>query len=200
MPTVSASRLPQSARAAMIPGRVFLDTSIVQTLYTYGSFIYDGEDLAPDARVCAVPNGVGNLEALRDIVHVWGGHGQFQLALSSAGMQEVADRGRVGFLHWANELMAYTNDWLRSLETRESIPSPSAMRLADKLDAPPLKHNVSTKDRRLLKDAVLFGCDVFLTMERRLPKMGDRVQQQVGVAVLQPVAYWQRLAPYAALF
>src|SRR6266498_6008755 len=90
----------------MNPGRVFLDTSLLQVLHSYGGFIYDGDDIDAHAPLWSVPDGVTNVEALREIVRVWG-HGQFQLALSKASMREAADRSHWGFLQWANEMKAY---------------------------------------------------------------------------------------------
>jgi hypothetical protein len=183
----------------MIPGRVFLDTSVLQTLHTYGSFIYDSDDIAPNDRIWTMPDGFANLEALRDAVRVWGRGMQFHLALSRASMQEVADRRHLGFLQWADEMMAYGEDWLLSATTDEPIPSPEAVRLASKLDGPSFGY-LGSKDRRLLKDAVLLGCDVFLTMERRLPTQAAHMERHLRISVVQPLEYWRLLAPWAALF
>jgi hypothetical protein len=182
-----------------IPGRVFLDTSLLQALHTYGSFIYDGDDLEPDARIRAARDGVANLEGLRDAVRVWGGHGHFQLALSNASLREVLDRQHVDFLQWANEMMAYTDDWLLSFTPTEPIPSPRTVRLAAKLDGASFGY-LGAKDRQLIKDAVLLDCDVFLTMEGKLPKNGAHIQREVGIVVAQPLEYWRLLGPWAALF
>lgn len=189
---------PMASGWSLVPGRVFLDTSVLQALHTYSEFIYDNDDLDPTARVRSMPEGAANLEALRDAVSVWG-RGHFQLALSHASMDEVLDRQHSGFLQWAGEMMAYTDDWLLSCEPDESIPTPEATRLAAKLDGPSFGY-LGSKDRLLLKDAVLLGCDVFLTMERRLPTRAAHLRQHVGIVVVQPLAYWRLLAPWAGLF
>jgi hypothetical protein len=103
----------------MNPGRVFLDTSLLQVLHSYGGFIYDADDIDAHAPLWSVPDGVTNVEAPRDIVRVWG-HGQFQLALAKASMREVTDRSHWGFLHWANEMKTDGDDWagvVRGLRT-----------------------------------------------------------------------------------
>jgi hypothetical protein len=127
------------------------------------------------------------------------GHGQFQLALSKASMREVADRSHWGFLQWANEMKAYGDDWLASYAASEPVPTPEAVRLAAKLDGPSFGY-LGSKDRRLIKDAVLLGCGVFLTMERRLPKNAAHMRRELGINVVQPLAYWRLLFPRTASF
>jgi len=182
----------------MIPARVFLDTSVLQALHTYGEFIYDGDELDGRARILTVPDGVANLNALREAIRVWG-RGQFQLALSRASMNEVLDRGHSDFLRWAGEMMAYKDDWLLTFAPAERLPTAKTTRLAAKLDGASFGY-LASKDRLLLKDAVLLGCDVFLTMERKLPKNAEHIRHHFGIAVVQPVSYWQLLAPWAGLF
>ena len=58
---------------------------------------------------------------------------------------------------------------------------------------------LSTKDATLIRDAVWLECDVFLTMERKLPKNSAHIEQELGIKVLQPIGYWDLLRPWAAL-
>jgi hypothetical protein len=58
---------------------------------------------------------------------------------------------------------------------------------------------LSTKDAYLIRDAVLLECDVFLTMERKLPRNSAHIEQELGIKVLQPIGYWDLLRPWAAL-
>lgn len=59
---------------------------------------------------------------------------------------------------------------------------------------------LGASDRELLKDAIQFGCDAFLTMEARLPKNSVRIQALTGLRILTPEEYWARLEPWAALW
>ncbi len=47
---------------------------------------------------------------------------------------------------------------------------------------------ISLKDRRLLQDALILGCDAFLTMERerKLPAVADQVLRATGLRILRP--------------
>lgn len=49
---------------------------------------------------------------------------------------------------------------------------------------------ISTKDRVLLQDALDFGCDAFLTMERNLPTAAEHVQRLTGLRIRRPTTYW----------
>ena len=58
---------------------------------------------------------------------------------------------------------------------------------------------LSTKDAKLVRDAVLLECDVFLTMEGKLPKNALSIEKALGIKVMQPVRYWELLKPWTSL-
>jgi hypothetical protein len=180
-----------------IPGRVFLDSSTLQTLQDYGEFIYDGGEIAQDDRVWSIPDGFQNVEALRKIMLV-GGRGSLQFALSRNSLQEVLDRGRYNYLQWALEMLDYWESCLASYEDGGSAFSGHGVALAAKLTENRFGY-LSEKDARLIQDAVLLECDVFLTMERRLPKNAAHLERELKIKVVQPVGYWDLLGPWAAL-
>lgn len=70
-----------SSRFEEIPQRVFLDSTILQTLLRYGGFLYENEPVDAADKIWQNPHGMANLEALRDIMHV-NERAQFQFALS----------------------------------------------------------------------------------------------------------------------
>jgi len=180
----------------VVPGRVFLDTSILQTLQDYGPYIYDGDSIPFGDHIFGRADGPANLEALRDIVRVWSGHGQFQLAISRNSLQEVADRGHSGYLQWALEVADYCENWLTTVTDTHT---PEAQRLATMLGSGAFGY-LGVKDRQLIQDAVLLGCDAFLTFERRLPTNSGHLKQRLRIEVVQPTSYWNLLAPWAGLF
>jgi hypothetical protein len=51
-----------------VPRRIFLDSCTAQTLRDYGGFIYEGEGIPKSDRIHQMPDGIANLEALRDII------------------------------------------------------------------------------------------------------------------------------------
>ena len=182
---------------SQIPGRVFLDSSTLQTLQDYGEFIYDGAEITQNDRIWSIPDGFQNVEALRQIMLV-GRRGSLQFALSRNSLQEVLDRGRYGYLQWALEMLEYWESCLASYEDGSSAFSRHGVALAAKLAGNRFGY-LSEKDARLIQDAVLLECDVFLTMERRLPKNAAHLERELKIKVVQPVGYWHLLGPWIAL-
>jgi len=180
-----------------IPGRVFLDSSTLQTLQDYGEFIYDGGEIAQEDRIWSIPDGFRNVEALRQIMLV-GSRASLQLVLSRNSLEEVLDRGRYDYLQWALEMLEYWEGCLAAYEDSRSAFSGRGAALAAKLTESRFGY-LSAKDANLIRDAVLLECDVFLTMERKLPKNATHLEQALGIEVLQPVGYWDLLRPWAAL-
>lgn len=95
-----------------IPQRIFLDSSALQTLQTYGEFLYDGGSLSPRDRLYQDPKGVAKLETFRWIFQV-AQRAPFQFALSKNSFIEVQRRGDTRYLQWAYEVLDH---WLACLE------------------------------------------------------------------------------------
>src|SRR5206468_11898399 len=98
-----------------LPRRLFLDSSTLQRLQSYGEFIYDGRSIGEDDRIWAVPGGVDDVEALRRIMFV-GQRAMFELVLSNNSFREVEDSGRVEYLMWAQEALGYWQNLLRDYD------------------------------------------------------------------------------------
>jgi hypothetical protein len=184
-----------SERFAALPTRIFLDTSVLQTLQDYGGFIWENEEPSPDASIHRVPGGYQELDALRSIFLV-NGRALFEFALSEHSLSEVAARRDSRFLQWAYDVMDHWEACL--FEYGEAFTGEGHI-LAAKLDGPQFG-NLSAGDRLLLRDALELECHAFLTMERRLPTRAAHVQQEVGIHILRPSQYWELLKPWARLF
>lgn len=180
-----------------IPGRVFLDSSTLQTLQDYGEFIYDGGEIEQESKIWSIPDGFKNVEALRQIMLV-GHRGSLQLALSDSSLKEVMDRGRNDYLQWALEMLDYWENCLAAYDDSGVAFSGQGAELSKKIQEKQFGY-LSTKDAILIQDDVMLECDVFLTMERKLPRNGSHIEQNLGIKVLQPIGYWDLLKPWAAL-
>jgi len=180
-----------------VPGRVFLDTSTLQTLQDYGEYIYNGGEIARKNEIWLMPDGIKNLQGLRQIMLV-GMRGSLQLALSRNSLQEVLDREDRNYLQWALEMLEYWENCLAAYKDDGSAFSDKGVALAEKLRENRFGY-LSTKDAILIRDAVLLECDVFLTMERKLPKNAVQIEKELGIKVLQPIGYWDLLRPWTAL-
>lgn len=180
------------------PSRIFLDSSTLQTLQDYGQTIYDGEEIPPHDRLWHIPKGIENIVALRKIMHV-GARGALQLAISHNSLQEVLNRGFVSYLQWALEIEKHWENYLATLGKKDSAKTGKGAKLASKIIDDKFGY-LSSKDLLLIKDAIVLECDVFLTMEQKLPKNADHLEKELKIKVMQPFKYWQIIKPWSALF
>ena len=97
-------------------------------------------------------------------------------------------------MRWAYDVLDHWNVCLSEAGPPEVNPDALA-----NLDSPAIGY-LGAGDRALLRDAVLFGCDTFLTMENKLPRNRTHLWNMLGVHVESPSAVWERVAPWAALY
>lgn len=180
-----------------IPGRVFLDSSTLQTLQDYGEYIYDGGNIAPENKIWSIPNGFRNLKALRQIMLI-GTKGSLQLAMSRNSLKEVVERGSDKYLQWALEVIDYWENCIAAYEDIGDVFSGKGALLSAKFQGNQFGY-LGAKDAILIRDAVLLECDVFLTMERKLPRNATHLEKELKIKVLQPIGYWDILKPWAPL-
>ena len=84
-----------------LPWRLFLDSSTLQALHSYGEFIYDGGSIDPKDRIWLMPNGPENIQGLKEIMFV-GKRASLELVLSANSLEEVAQRQTPSYLRWAS--------------------------------------------------------------------------------------------------
>jgi hypothetical protein len=133
------------------------------------------------------------LEALRNIMAI-AERAPFQFALSANSFNEVQRKDDGQYLQWAFDVLDH---WLACLA--ESEEQPDRSEVANIFDS--LSYNyLGAGDRALLRDAVMLGCDTFLTMENKLPKNAAHIFRTVGIRVFTPIEFWDILRPWAALF
>jgi hypothetical protein len=179
-----------------LPSRIFLDSSTLQTLKTYGQFIWDGVSIDPNDVILKIPDGVENLNALKNVFLV-NQRANFEFALSRNSLREVEAMGDNSYLQWAFEVLDH---WQLMIDTYERNPFDSKdSRRASKVDMPSFGY-LGSGDRRLIKDAIMLGCDAFLTMERKLPKNARHIYRELRLLILTPIQYWDLLKPVASLF
>lgn len=177
-----------------IPGRLFLDSCTLQAINDYGGFVFEGEPIPQGDRVRHVNGGYENLSALRHIFLI-NQRALFQWAVRENSLSEVYDRADDTYLRWARDVHQHTLDWLSEDEGATKESEAAARRLYE-----PCFGYLSLKDRRLLQDAIFLRCDVFLTMELKLPRNSSHLEREVGIRVMNPVSLWELLRPWAALY
>jgi hypothetical protein len=176
-----------------IPHRIFLDSSLLQTLQDYGGFLYENEPIAAKDRIFRDPNGLAKLEALRLIMNV-SERAPFEFAISNNSFTEVYGKGDAHYVQWAYDVLDH---WLTCLENSEKPAVNSTTLITNN---PNTYNYLSDGDRALIIDAIQMNCDAFLTWENRLPKNANHIQKTLGLRVLSPTALWELLRPWAASF
>ena len=180
-----------------LPRRIFLDSSVLQILEDYGEYIYDNEELDPNAKILKMPHGRENLEALVKIMFV-GQRANFEFAVSNS-LKEVNERGDVSYLRWAYEFLDYWNGCISSYKRPSDAISGEGRRILRTINKKKFG-NLSIKDRRLIFDAVRLECHAFLTMDKRLKNNSEHIKKELGLKILSPFECWKLLEPWAALF
>lgn len=182
---------------ADIPGRVFLDTCIVNFMLDHGEQIHDGASLS-----LVAANDVADVEALRHLMAV-GQRAMWQLAISPFTYSEIArtrSEGRRRDLHtWFQELWQY---WRSTVESNSDLPSfieaeeiRVRMLTSDYLTCLP-----DVADRVLLSDALVYRCDLFCTRDRRTILKHRADLHELPIEIVSPTEWWARIRPYAAMW
>ncbi len=177
-----------------LPRRIFLDSSVLQNLLSYGAFIWEGEALPESAKVLEDRSGFAKLEALRAIMFV-NQRANFEFALSERSLDEVRASGDARYLQWAYDVLDH---WHACVGESGGLPRIDYS-LADKLDGRSFGY-LSEKDGLLIRDALLLGCEAFLTFENKLASRGEHLEREVGLKVVTLVQHWEILRPWARLF
>ena len=184
----------------------FLDTNVVQTLHTFGEFIYDGHlSLQGEeklSRLCSCPSprpcmrdDIYALHHLATMGRRWG----WPLAVSLTNMVELdaikdPERRQVRVAWWrrlAEYFEANYKEW-PSLSSGSSygeithFTSTQRNRLYEHLHILP-----DETDRVLVVDALEFGCNVFLTMDYKTIWKHREAVRRLGIHVMRPVEFLQ---------
>lgn len=177
------------------PKRTFLDSSVLQLIHDHGEFIWDWMPIPTDAPIRARAEGVKTVDALRKIFSVTQRAPDWEFIVSDVSQEEVDARKNSAYSSWVSEVRA-NSDYLLEIE-QKTYPT---RRHADLVLE--WKHigYLGEGDRRLIVDALRFGCDAFLTEDRRLARNSLHIKKQLGLEIVSSEEYWTRLSPWAALF
>ena len=185
------------AAMAEIPGRVFLDTCVVNFILDHGQQIHDG---------AAVPElslrDSADVEALRNLFLI-GQRALWQLVVSPHTYFEIActrDNARLSDLHvWFQELLQY---WRSAIASNEDLPSfiESEDIRVQTLVSGYLTCLPDIGDRILLCDAIVYRCDLFCT--RDWSTILKHRSELVGlpIEIVTPSEWWTRIRPHAHLW
>ena len=196
-----------SARFAGLPGRLLLDTCILNLLLDEGGYIWEGQldegvdeaDLDPDVR------------ALRAIFAV-NERASFQFVISPLTVAEVANtqdfRDRERRVRWVLDVLDH---WLilvdelgdrvkagGTVRYRFKLPQDIQQFEADLLTVPDFRRD--PLDRLLLVQYRMGNCDAFLTTDRETIWCHREWLASRGVHVLRPAELWGEIKAWVALW
>lgn len=194
-------------RFRSLPGRVLLDTCILNSLFKYGEYIFDGGSPGDVPEEALDPE----LRALRLILTV-NQQASFQFLVSSLTVAEIANTQAFGvrdsLLSWVLEVLDH---WLVMLdEIGDRASQGGTVRHRFKLTADLQEFEARLMeipdfrrdpfDRLLLVQYRMGNCDAFLTTdEDTIWRHRERLADE-GVKVLRPTEFWERLSPWAAIW
>jgi len=190
-----------------IPGRLLIDTCVLNLLQDEGAYIFEGE-LPPDQTDADV---APDLQALRWIFQV-NQRASFQFFVSPITFAELANETDMLLgqrrISWALDVL---DVWLTMLdETGDRISAGGAVRHRFKL-APELQEfetrlmqiadfRRDPLDRLLMLQCKMGNCDAFLTVDRGTILRHRESLATEGISILTPSEFWEILRPYAALW
>lgn len=175
-----------------IPGRVFLDTNIIDCLVKWPKCIFEMEGTPPDMEDKLQTD----IESLMHVFHV-GSRASWDLVASELTLKELAatqdavlreellDYG-IGFVDLANngnENKRYARGLARRLRGSNFLAS-----LPDR------------NDRDLIAHAIAFQCDAFCTRDRRSIRRKRNSLRALPLKILTPAEWWQHIKPWAGLW
>ena len=168
-----------------IPRRIFLDTNVVNLLVGHADTIFQAAPLRSD-----LPSRrADEVEALTHVFQV-GARAGWQILASAKMLEEVGSTPHPGrrelLLDYAVHLV---NPAHAEVGQAEAIANSSYLAVLP-----------DAADRRLLADAMVLGCDVFCTCDRRTIVNRRHQLPPLPTAILLPEEWWARVRPWGGLW
>ncbi len=191
----------------LIPGRIFLDTNVLQYLLDFGEYIFDNyrenEEYFQIKRKTIYKGErlFNEIKALRDFF-IFVNRARFEFALSESVFREVIDKKDSGFIQWFYDVWDHWDAVVSEYEFGEafSLSAESNYKLA--LIDKSLSGSFSNKDLNIILDAIRFDCDALLTVDRFARDQNKKLYlfQNYTLMILAPFELIELIKPYQSLF
>ena len=181
-----------------IPGRVFLDTSVVNFILDRGEQIHDN---------CPHPEGTSerdgqDIDALYSIF-MTGSRAMWQLAISPYTYYEVISTNEPNRRHylesWFFEIWQYWRGLVRQSNELPSFIEAEDLRVS-LLASGYLNALPHLGDRVLLCDAIVYQCDLFCTRDWKSILAKRQQLSSIPIEIVSPHEWWLKIRPYACLW
>jgi hypothetical protein len=172
-----------------IPGRIFLDTNVVNLLVSYPEQVFEQQFLPPLVDHTLAED----IEALMHIFHV-GSRANWSVVVSHKTLDEIdgtPDQSRRDLLR------DYAVELIDPDDEANAYATSVGRRL---LDAPFTDALPDKADRELIGNAVGLNCDVFCTRDRRTIVRRRESLRLLPIRVMTPREWWKHVRPWAALY
>lgn len=188
---------PRDYAHAIIPRRIFLDTCTFQVLGDCGGFVF-GEDDYPEVadyapgrapQVLRRPDAEEILVPLKRIF-LFNDRANFDWIVSETSIAEVDAAGDHYNSNYVRDIIDHSLACLV-----DHPPTDVAEKMARLIESGECG-SFGIKDRQLMIEAAAAECDVFLTIEKRLPRNADAVLRKIPLLITTPAHLWQRLVPH----
>jgi len=183
---------------ASLSWRIFLDTCVVNRIVDFGEYFFDGY-LAGEAEAEYLSRPLKDQEdvdALYDILQVYR-RACMPTDISRTTLWEIWKARKPLLAAHTSELFWHWLDWGNE-EIRDRFSNIEFDRLVE-TESETLGCFPGQADRRLIAEAIVLGCDVFLTVDRRSIWGRRRLMDGGSLLILRPVELWASLRHCAAL-
>ncbi len=175
---------------AQMPQRIFLDTSVINTLVKHASQVFENAPWDPNMDTALA-------EDVESLVHVFAAWGRapWELTSSSAMLGELSQTRSTEV---REALLAYGVNFVDPSTSPEAWQREDIARrlLASTLfDALP-----DEMDRRLLADAIVMEADAFCTRDRTTIVSKRHLLPRMSLRILTPREWWGHVKPWLGLF
>lgn len=171
-----------------IPGRVFLDTNVVNLIVKFAPEIFEDEPI--DASLPLERR--RNIEALHHIFAV-GQRMGWPLYASATTLREVSETPD-------EELKQSLVQYVLQLINPAGEDADWADELGRKLSESSLVDLPDASDRELLGNAIGLGCDAFVTADFRTILSRRQRLPRLPLRILSPVDWWFQIKPWGGLW
>ncbi len=179
-----------------VPGRVLLDTNIVNFILDWGEVIHDGGAIE---RIVSERD-AEDILALRNI-WITAQRASWQLAVSPRTYAEISattDAIRRRALEtWFQELRFYWRQFFKEDDLSDFAADSLARRLVPSAALAVLS---DFSDRELLAHAVAYGCDAMCTRDRKTILRHQNKLRLVPVRIFTPTEWWAAISKDAAIW
>lgn len=171
-----------------VPGRIFLDTNVVNLLVNYSDQIFE-QHPPPEMNDLTLAE---DLEALMHVFYV-GRRANWSVMASRKTLDEI---GNTPDTEHRDRLREFAVELISPEEEANAYASVVGRRM---IDAPFTQWLPDKADRELIGNAIGLECDVFCTRDRRtIIRKRDRLRQ-LPIRVLTPLEWWRQVRPWAGL-